>query len=82
MDICEETFDLVENHLAGLAYKGPVGLSCDDTKLLGGLRLYWNKAEEAYFLVGAAEGPYRVIDPEKMEEVLKEAKLTKATKAC
>jgi hypothetical protein len=80
MEICEQTFNDVVNHLAALNYTGPVGLSCDDTKLFSTMRLFWDSEQRAYFLVGCANGPRRVVNPEEVSAALKDPKLQKATK--
>ena len=80
MEIGDRTFELVSDHLKALNYTGPVGLSCDDTKLFSSLRLYWDSDEDSYFLVGGVDGPYRVADPESVKEVISEGKIQKATK--
>ena len=80
MTICESTFELAQAHLQSLNYNGPVGLSCDDTKLFSALRLYWDEQEQSHFIIGSTLGPLRVTDVEDMKVVLEEAKKTKATK--
>ena len=80
MDICDRSFELVVEHLSALGYDGPVGLSCDDTKLFATFRLYWDAEQTSYFLVGGTDGPLRVADPESIKEVIEEAKAQKATK--
>lgn len=80
MEICNQTFDLVEDHLKALDYTGPVGLSCDDTKLFSSLRLYWDNKENSYFLVGGEDGPYRVPDADSVKRVIAEGKIKNATK--
>lgn len=80
MHITDRTFQLAKKQLADLNYIGPLGLSCDDTKLHPSLRLYWDKQEEKYFLVGGVDGPCAVADPQQAEEVLKDAAVKKATK--
>lgn len=80
MDICERTFDLVNEHLNALDFDGPVGLSCDDTKLFATFRLYWDATQNSYFLVGGTDGPLRVADPDDVKQVIEEAKAKKATK--
>jgi hypothetical protein len=82
MEICEKTFELVADHLAALDYTGPVGLSCDDTKLFGSLRLYWDAEQKAHFLVGGVDGSCRVADPDQVKKVIKDANIQKATKVC
>lgn len=80
MEICNRTFDLVEDHLKSLGHTGPVGLSCDDTKLFSSLRLYWDADQDSYFLIGGVDGPYRVADPESVKNVIAEGKIKQATK--
>lgn len=79
MDICERTFDLVAEHLDGLDYNGPVGLSCDDTKLFATFRLHWDGEKKAYYLVGGTDGPLLVADPDAVGEALQTGN-SKATK--
>jgi len=81
MDICDRTFDLVSEHLSTLDYDGPVGLSCDDTKLFATYRLYWDSEKKAYFLVGGVDGPIRVANPDNIKQAIQDAKAQKATKA-
>jgi hypothetical protein len=80
MEICDRTFQLIEDHLTALNHTGPVGLSCDDTKLFSSLRLFWDKEKNSYFLVGGVNGPYRVADPDSVRQVISEGKIKKATK--
>ena len=80
MEICEWSFKLVEDHLLALEYTGPVGLSCDNTKLFAALRLYWDAEKKAHFLVGGVDGPCRVANPEQVMQVIEDAKIQKATK--
>lgn len=78
--ICEQTFQLVVNHLSELDYTGPTSLSCDDTKLFATFRLYWDGQEKAHFLVGGIDGPIKVIDPESVKDMIMESTDKKATK--
>lgn len=80
MEICNQTFKLVADHLVALNYTGPVGLSCDDTKLFSSLRLYWDSDENSYFLVGGADGPYRVPDADSVRDVIAQGTIRKVTK--
>jgi hypothetical protein len=82
MEICDRSFLLVADHLTALSYTGPVGLSCDDTKLFASLRLYWDSDAKSYFLVGGVDGPYRVPDADSVREVITQGKIQKATKVC
>ena len=82
MDIGPQTFKLVAEHLKALDYDGPLGLSCDDTKLFATFRLYWDSKEESYFLVGGVDGPLRVADAENVKQAIIDAKSDKATKVC
>ncbi|KAF9488749.1 hypothetical protein BDN71DRAFT_1435913 [Pleurotus eryngii] len=79
--INERTFQLAKQWLNSLNYSGPLGLSCDDTKLHASLRLYWDSTEQAYFLIGGTDGPILVADPEQVNEALKDFMAEKGTKA-
>lgn len=72
MDLCDHTFELVLSHLTALSYTGKVGLSCDDTKLTEGTRLYWDGKEKCHFLVGVVGDPIRVVDPEQVRAILED----------
>ena len=80
MEICAKTFELVSDHLATLDFDGPLGLSCDDTKLHSTFRLYWDSDKQAHFLVGATDGPLLVLDPDSVKEAIESAQAQKATK--
>jgi hypothetical protein len=80
MTICDRTFQLVDEHLSALGYDGPVGLSCDGTKLFLAWRLYWDAAQNAHFLVGGSGEPMHVADPDNLKEMINDLNLTKATK--
>lgn len=80
MQICDRSFELVADHLETLGYDGPLGLSCDDTKLHSTFRLYWDSTKEQHFLVGATDGPLLVLNPENVRDVIAKAKDRKATK--
>lgn len=80
MEIGDRTFELVSDHLKALNYSGPVGLSCDDTKLFSSLRLFCDSDKDSYFLVGGVDGPYLVADAENVKVVIAEGNIRKATK--
>ncbi|KAG6818744.1 hypothetical protein H0H93_002181 [Arthromyces matolae] len=80
LTICDRTFELVVEHLEALNYSGPVGLSCDDTKLFSSLRLFWDAPKETYFLIGGTEGPYPVANPDEVKDILADKSITKSTK--
>lgn len=82
MEICQRSFTLVAEHLKALDYTGPVGLSCDDTKLFAVMRLFWDSVKNSYFLVGGVDGPLQVADPESVREVIVNAKSENAQKVC
>ncbi|KAF4618011.1 hypothetical protein D9613_012841 [Agrocybe pediades] len=79
MEICDRSFKLVVKHLESLRYTGPVGLSCDDSKLFATFRLYWDPEQRSYFLLGGDSGPLRVADPDAEAEVIKESNANKAS---
>jgi hypothetical protein len=80
MDIGSRTFELVTEHLNALDYDGPLGLSCNDTKLFATFHLYWDSQEKSYFLVGGVDGPLRVVDAENIKQAITDAHAEKATK--
>jgi len=80
MEICKQTFELVVDHLTTLAYVGPVGLSCDNTKLFSSLCLYWDAEQNVHFLIGSVDGPCHVADPDQVKAVIENANFQKATK--
>ncbi|KAF7978464.1 hypothetical protein HWV62_672 [Athelia sp. TMB] len=80
MEICDRSFELVDAHLDALGYSGPVGLSCDDTKLFPDWRLYWDGKEKSHFLVGGTEKPMHVADPDSLRKMIEDMDLEKATK--
>jgi hypothetical protein len=80
MEICDRTFELVVEQLSALNYAGPVGLSCDDTKLSSVWRLYWDAEQNAHFLVGGVHGPCRVANPDQVKKVIANENTRKATK--
>ena len=80
MTICDRTFELVVEYLAAVNYEGPITLSCDNTKLLSALRIYWDSEKESHFLVGAVGGPIQVPDPDNVKALMNDPTLMKATK--
>ena len=80
MEICRKTFELVVDHLTD--YTGPIGLSCNNTKLFGSLRLYWDAEQKAHFLVGGVDGPCGVANLDQVKKVIEDANVQKATKVC
>ncbi|KAF8239658.1 hypothetical protein L208DRAFT_1374531 [Tricholoma matsutake] len=80
MEICERSFELVVKHLAALNYTGPVGLSCDDTKLFSAMCLYWDAEQKSHFLVGGVDGLYHVANADQVKSVLETANIQKAAK--
>lgn len=80
MTICNKTFDLVVQRLKALDYTGPTCLSCDDTKLLSGLRLYWDGEEMAHYLVGAVGGPIFVPDIDNLQSFMTDTSIVEGKK--
>lgn len=78
--ISPETFLRVRKRLDAVHYSGPVGLSCDDTKLLSGLRMFWDTLKQKYLLVGGIDGPLEVADPEQVQAMMDDPAITKGTK--
>lgn len=82
MIVNEKTFELILAHLRALDYHGPLGLSCNDTKLFTAWQMYWDGDKKAHFVVGGVGGPLQVADAEKLKELLADANVVKATKVC
>ncbi|KAL0563690.1 hypothetical protein V5O48_018374, partial [Marasmius crinis-equi] len=69
----KEQFDAVN-------YTGPAGVACDDTKLLSGLRLYFDAKKKQYLLIGGTDGPLLIPDPETIHELMNDPTIPKGTK--
>ncbi|KAF9487860.1 hypothetical protein BDN71DRAFT_1436548 [Pleurotus eryngii] len=82
MKICNESFQHLTNQLSALGYARPVGLSCNDTKLLPSLQLYWDKDKNSYFLVVSVDGPIRVVNADEIKQALQDTSVVKAEKLC
>lgn len=80
MEIGEDTFTAVRDHLQVRGYTGPINVACDDSKLLSGLRLHYDPREQKHFLVGGIEGPIHVPNPEDIENVMNDPAVKKGTK--
>lgn len=80
MTICDRTFELVKEQLLQIGYTGPTALSCDDTKLFSALRMYWDGEQQSHFIVGAVNGPIRVVTPEEVEATMNDPAIDKGTK--
>ena len=78
--ICERNLELASEYLSSLKYSGPVGLSCDDTKLHPSLRPYWDASKECHFLVGTTGAPIAVRDEGLLHDLVAESKKNTATK--
>jgi hypothetical protein len=74
------TFELVKETLQQLQYDGPVGLSCDDTKLLASFHPYYDEDRKGYFLMGHIGEPYQILNHEDFQLVIQNKELQKATK--
>lgn len=66
--------------LKALDYNGPLGISCDDTKLHATLWTYWDSQADQHFLVGHTGDPMPIANPQELQEILRSAELEKATK--
>lgn len=78
----DKTFEYVRHHLDSLKYEGPVGLSCDDTKLLAAFRPYHDAESNTFYVVGNAGEPLLLADPEAFRKMIREHTLSKADKVC
>jgi hypothetical protein len=77
---CGRNLELAAEYLSSLKYSGPVGLSCDDTKLHPSLRTYWDASRECHFLVGTTGEPIAVSDEGLLRDLVAESKKNAATK--
>lgn len=77
---CLRSFILVRKYLDSINYSGPVGLSCDDSKLFPAFCPYFNLKEQVYYVVGSTGAPLRIADLEDFDAQLKQGLLAKATK--
>jgi hypothetical protein len=78
--ICDQTYALAADYVDLINYRGPMALSCDDTKLHPGLRTYWDPGKECHFLIGTAGEPIAVPDVREIRELVARAKKDAATK--
>ncbi|TEB28567.1 hypothetical protein FA13DRAFT_1794026 [Coprinellus micaceus] len=79
-ELCDRNFDLVQQHLETIAYDGPVGLGCDDTKLSTGQHLVWDAISKSHFLIGGSAGPVQVLNVDEVEKAMNDAETRPATK--
>lgn len=77
---CLRSFVLVRGYLNAINYDGPVGLSCDDSKLFPAFRPYFDSKEDAYYVVGCTGTPLRIADIEEFNVQLEQGLLVKAAK--
>ncbi|KAF6745910.1 hypothetical protein DFP72DRAFT_778941, partial [Ephemerocybe angulata] len=78
--ISTRNFELVQKHLNDIAYDGPVGLGCDDTKLFSGLQLMWDGEKNSHFLVGGCDEPIQVLDADAVQREMSNPSNRAATK--
>jgi hypothetical protein len=77
---CDRTFELASEYVTSLQYKGPLALSCDDTKLHPGLRTYWDSTKMCHFLVGTTGKPIAITDEGMIRDLVEKHKKDAATK--
>lgn len=75
-------FDLTESHLQALNYHGPVGLACDDTKLLPSFQPYYDSDQQCHVLLGHAGDILLLPEPSTFREAVENGIALKATKVC
>lgn len=78
---CLRLYTLVQEYLDSIKYTGPVGLSCNNTKLFPAFCPYWDATKGAYYVVGCTGPPLRIMDIEDFNSQLQQGLLEKATKA-
>ncbi|KAF9231491.1 hypothetical protein BU15DRAFT_82327 [Melanogaster broomeanus] len=80
LTICDDTFLNAHSYIVALNYMGPLGLSCDDTKLYPALRTYWDANTSSYYLVGHTGDPLAIANADELHMALQTLKDKKATK--
>ncbi|KIY61279.1 hypothetical protein CYLTODRAFT_459989 [Cylindrobasidium torrendii FP15055 ss-10] len=78
--LCDLMFKRVKERLSAIEYTGPVALACDDTKLLSGLRLYWDATKHEHLLIEGIHGPVLVTNPEDVHDLMQDRTIPKTTK--
>jgi hypothetical protein len=78
--IQDHSFELAIKHLKRLEYDGPLGLACDDTKLLPALRPYYDAETDKHYILGSTGQPLILADPKKLTSVLQSGEAEKAEK--
>ena len=77
--ITDRTPKLIQDQLDRLGWRGPVGLSCDDTKLLPSLRPHL-ESDGKYYIVGGVGPPMLITNPDAIIHAIRLGELHKATK--
>ncbi|KAG8707407.1 hypothetical protein FRC11_007462, partial [Ceratobasidium sp. 423] len=78
--IDDSVYELAENYLSSVGYKGPVSLACDDTKLMPALKTYYDASTKQWYLLGGTTGAIAIGSTEELTSILKEGKVSKAPK--
>ncbi|QRW21072.1 hypothetical protein RhiXN_06061 [Rhizoctonia solani] len=60
--------------------RGPVCLSCDNTKLLPALKTYYDTSAKQWYLLGGTTGAIAIASTEELTSVIKGGKVSKASK--
>ena len=72
MGLQEHCWDLVKEHMQIYNYSGPVGLSCDETKLFAAFHPYFDCCCNVYYLLGNTGELLEINDPEDFADVMRE----------
>ncbi|KAG9126762.1 hypothetical protein FRC07_002060, partial [Ceratobasidium sp. 392] len=75
-----EVFVYAKTYFEQINYAGPICLSCDDTKLLSSLRMYYEKHTKQWQLIGGTDGPVNIANNNELVKALKDATIEKASK--
>ncbi len=78
--ISKRSFEIAVEYLDMLEYTGPVGLSCDDTKLVPGLDPVYDKDRNGFVVLGGVGDPMPVADPEELNAAIAAGRISKAEK--
>jgi hypothetical protein len=66
----ECTFKIAKDYLTARNYRGPVALTCDDTKLHPALCTYWDPVAKSDYVVGHTSDLIPVANAEELRQVL------------
>ncbi|EUC59875.1 hypothetical protein RSOL_328130 [Rhizoctonia solani AG-3 Rhs1AP] len=78
--IDDSVYEIAENYLSSVGYRGPVCLACDDTKLMPALKTYYEASTKQWYLLGGTTGAIALANTDELESILKAGSISKAPK--